>query len=48
MFLFGGKKTEIKKIENNFEEKIKHVVKSKLCPLCGKNPPTKVAFGEDV
>ena len=48
MFLFGGKKAESKKIENDFEEKVKNTIKGKLCPLCGKAPSTKVAFGEDV
>ena len=48
MFLFGGKKNEVKKIEGDFEEKSKNAIKSKLCPLCGKIPCSKVAFGEGV
>jgi|JI9StandDraft_2_1071091.scaffolds.fasta_scaffold360928_1 transcription elongation factor Elf1 len=48
MFLFGGKKNEPKKIEADFEERLKAVVRAKLCPLCGKMQSSKAAFGEGV
>jgi transcription elongation factor Elf1 len=48
MFLWGGKKNEAKKIEGGFEERLRNTIRGQLCPICGKNQSSKVAFGEEV
>ena len=49
MFLFGGnKKKEAKKIGPEFSDRIRTALKPQLCPLCHKNTPSKVVFGDGV